>query len=173
MRWLVCCAATTAALNPRIVVAASLRASAGCQRTRKLVAQYPPQQGQNGYTQQELPAGWTMAFDQASGAYYYCNEQSGQCQWEPPQPNLPGTGGGTPVRKSLPAGWTLEVDQASGTEYYCNAQSGQCQWEPPQPNVPRGDCEASKRGGYVEQHSRYDPRSATETYEQWLAKQGY
>lgn len=163
MRCLLACLAAAAAFDPR---ALPLRHQVGFQRTRKPVAQYdqyPPHLA----VPQGLPAGWTVAFDQASGSYYYCNEQTGHCQWEPPQSS------GTPVLKTLPAGWTLEFDEASGTEYYCNEQSGQCQWEPPQPSVPRGDCEASKRSGYVEQHSRYDPRSTTETYEQWLARQGY
>merc|ERR1712050_443038 len=134
-----------------------------------LVAQYdqdPQQQVQNSYAQQDLPAGWRIEFDQASGAYFYCDERTGLTQWEPPQRKL------TPMKKTLPSGWTLEFDQASGTEYYCNSKSGYCQWEPPQPSVPRGDCEASKRDGYVMQHDSFDPRSVTETYEQWLANQG-
>lgn len=40
-----------------------------------------------GFPQQDqhLPAGWTVGFDQASGATYYYNEQTCQSQWEPPQ----------------------------------------------------------------------------------------
>jgi uncharacterized protein YbdZ (MbtH family) len=169
MRWLsalACLTVTTAALNPRVVVTApSLRVPVGFRRMRKLVAQYdqyPLQQAND----DGLPAGWTMEFDEASGSYYYRDEQTTLTQWEPPEPNC------SPMQKTLPAGWTLEYDQASGTEYYCNAQSGQCQWDPPQPSIPRGGCDASKREGYVMQHNGYDPRSATQTYEQYLETQG-
>ena len=49
--------------------------------------EYAQQHGytQQGYTQ-ALPAGWITGVDQASGATYYFNEQTGQSQWEPPQP---------------------------------------------------------------------------------------
>jgi hypothetical protein len=38
---------------------------------------------QEGY-EQGLPSGWTIGVDPASGASYYCNEQTGQSQWERP-----------------------------------------------------------------------------------------
>ena len=57
-------------------------------------ASYPQQEymqqdyAQQGYAQQgyaqELPAGWSMGVDEASGATYYYNEQTGQTQWDPP-----------------------------------------------------------------------------------------
>ena len=31
-----------------------------------------------------LPYGWTTAIDPQSGQTYYCNSQTGQCQWEMP-----------------------------------------------------------------------------------------
>ena len=185
---LACLAAKAAALPPRTVVAVSQRAVSQRtvvvsqraasqlrasvvgfkQRSRTLVAQYDQYPPQSSHAQPDLPAGWAMAFDEANGAYYYYEMRTGHCQWEPPaRPNA------APVLKTLPAGWTKEFDQASGTEYYCSALTGHCQYEPPLPSVPRGGCEASKRPGYVQQHSVYDPRSATETYDQWLAKQGY
>ena len=34
---------------------------------------------------QGLPAGWYTSVDPASGQTFYCNEQTGVCQWEPPQ----------------------------------------------------------------------------------------
>jgi len=40
-------------------------------------------QQQQAYAQQELPAGWVMGIDEASGATYYYNQQTGQSQWEP------------------------------------------------------------------------------------------
>ena len=33
----------------------------------------------------QLPAGWVAGFNQESGLNYYCDEQTGQCQWHPPQ----------------------------------------------------------------------------------------
>lgn len=46
-------------------------------RSRLLVAQ------QQGYTQGQ-PAGWTTSFD-FDGTPYFCSDQTGECQWEPPQ----------------------------------------------------------------------------------------
>ena len=37
-------------------------------------------------TMRDLPPGWTTGFDQANQATYYVNEQTGQSQWDPPQP---------------------------------------------------------------------------------------
>ena len=34
---------------------------------------------------QGLPAGWYASVDPASGQTFYCNEQTGESQWEPPQ----------------------------------------------------------------------------------------
>ena len=33
-----------------------------------------------------MPGGWVAQVDQASGQTYYLNEQTGETQWEPPQP---------------------------------------------------------------------------------------
>ena len=60
-----CLAATAATLRP----AAPLRTrSVAVQRTSNVVAQN----------------GWLAAVDEASGATYYFNEQTGQSQWDPP-----------------------------------------------------------------------------------------
>jgi len=41
--------------------------------------------GASGYASpQGLPYGWTTAVDPASGQTYYCNQNTGQCQWEMP-----------------------------------------------------------------------------------------
>jgi len=41
---------------------------------------------QGGYAQeQQLPAGWTMGYDETSNAAYYINEQTGVSQWDYPQ----------------------------------------------------------------------------------------
>ena len=69
--FLACLAATALALTP-----ASGTLCSRVQRSRTLVAQY----GQ----QDNLPAGWTSGFDQASQSTYYVNEVTGVSQWEPP-----------------------------------------------------------------------------------------
>lgn len=46
-------------------------------RSRKLFAQYS--------AQDQLPAGWSSSFDQASQSTYYVNEMTGGSQWEPPR----------------------------------------------------------------------------------------
>jgi len=113
-------AATAAALNVSPVSAGS-----ACrlvqQRSSKLVAQYGIP---------HLPAGWTTGVDQASGATFYFNEQTGQSQWEAPQSSSASEQGG--YAQELPAGWTTGFDQSCGTMYYCYEQTGHCQWEPPQ-----------------------------------------
>lgn len=58
------------------IVAAVLRPPT-LSRSRLLVAQ------QQGYTQGQ-PAGWTTSFD-FDGTPYFCSDQTGECQWEPPQ----------------------------------------------------------------------------------------
>jgi len=104
------CSLAAAALRPS---PAFMRTPLGnIMRSSKLVAQ-----------QQQLPVGWTTAFDQESGATYYYNEQSGHSQWDPPHQ------ADAPV---LPAGWTTGYDQSCGATYYYNEQTGQSQWEPPQ-----------------------------------------
>jgi len=40
---------------------------------------------QQGYAQTELPADWISGVDEASGAVYYYNEQTGESQWDVPQ----------------------------------------------------------------------------------------
>lgn len=84
-----CLAATASALTPASVLRSSLapalRAPAAWRapeasrapRSSRLVAQYDQREN--------LPAGWSSRFDQASQAIYYVNEATGVSQWEPPQ----------------------------------------------------------------------------------------
>eukprot|EP00964_Phaeocystis_antarctica_P117996 scaffold81827_cov57-Phaeocystis_antarctica.AAC.3 len=65
--------APTASRAPKAPLRAPL--SSRVQRSRTPVAQY----GQ----QENLPAGWTSGFDQASQATYYVDEVTGVSQWEP------------------------------------------------------------------------------------------
>ena len=59
------------------------------------------------------------------------------------------------------AEWTPLVDEVSGVTYYYNEQTGQSQWEPPQ--------QAASAQQIVE-HDVYDPRSVTQSYDQYLAE---
>ena len=81
--------------------------------------------------EQGLPVGWRAAFDGASGATYYVNEQTGESQWEPP-PQQGGYAlqGGYDTAQALPSGWTRSFDAASGAAYYVNERTGESQWEP-------------------------------------------
>ena len=77
MRFVVCAflalaLSTAAALRPLPV--ATLRALSIQQRSSAPVAQ-----------QQQLPPGWYTTQDPNTGQIYYCNDASGQCQWDPPQ----------------------------------------------------------------------------------------
>ena len=81
-----CLAATASALSPASVLRSpALRASTALRapelsrapRSGRLVAQYDQREN--------LPAGWSSRFDQASQAIYYVNEATGVSQWEPPQ----------------------------------------------------------------------------------------
>ena len=102
----------------RLTFKPASRAPIGCAaRTRRILAQW-----------ETLLPGWAAHQDE-QGQVYYCNEQSGQCQWEAP----------------LPSGWVAHQDE-QGQVYYCNEQSGQCQWEMPQEQYGQQD-----ETGYMEQ----------------------
>ena len=132
---------TAAALRPSPVSA--LRAPLGgrAQRSRLLVAQYDAQ------GVQDLPAGWTTGFDETSQSNYYVNGQTGESQWEPPQPAAQQSGyaqqdyaqpGDAQSLQDLPAGWITGFDESSGRTYFYNEQTGATQWEPPrQSNYPQ------------------------------------
>ena len=64
---LACLAAMAPALTPTPVLRAPLGRG---QRSRQVFAQL---------------AGWTSHVDEESGLAYYCDAQTGECQWEPPQ----------------------------------------------------------------------------------------
>ena len=79
---------------------------------------------------QQLPPGWYTAQDPQTGQTVYCNQQTGQCQWEPPD-----AAASYPMQQSAssPApGWYVTTDPASGQTYYCNEQTGKCSlyWPP-------------------------------------------
>ena len=103
--------------------------------------------------------GWIESCDLDTGECFYYNEETGESQWEPP----PGfqVGGAAPPGGATTGGWVALVDEASGDTYYFNEQTGQSQWEPPQ--------QAASAQQIVE-HDVYDPRSVTQSYDQYLAE---
>jgi len=86
-------------------------------------------------TAQELPAGWTVGLDEASGTTYYVNEQTGESSWELPQQGedaqLDYSHAQQDDAQVLPAGWTVGLDEASGSTYYYNEQTGETSWQAP------------------------------------------
>ena len=115
LRCMAICLALTAAsaFGPAVLRPSSVALfRSAVQRSRTLVAQ------------QQLPPGWYTSIDPQSGQTYYCNEQTGVCQFD-----LPGAQGG--AAQSLPPGWYSTVDPQSGQTYYCNEQTGVCQFDVP------------------------------------------
>ena len=146
-----CLAATATALRPTL--APALRSQVDrVQRTRALIAQQ----------QQGLPAGWTSRFDQTSQSTYYVNDQTGESQWEQPQSG----------------------PQWEQPPYY--AQQGQGGYQQP-PQQVQQDHQQGQVDDYArllalsaehadgshpqEEHEMYDPRSATQTYDQYEYEQ--
>ena len=62
---------------------------------------------------------------------------------------------------ALPAGWITGVDEATGAAYYYNELTGTAQWEPPQ---------QAASAQQIMEHDVYDPRSVTQSYDQYLAE---
>jgi len=104
-----------------------------------------------------IQKGWAEQMDQASGDIFYYNDETGESSWDPP----PGfqVGGAAPPG-AMPGGWVALVDEASGETFYVNEQTGQSQWEPPQ---------QAAVAARPQQHDVYDPRSVTQSYDQYLA----
>jgi len=140
------CLAATAALRPPATFRASLDR---VQRSRHVVAQYEAP---------TLPVGWISALDQESGLAYYCEEASGECQWELPQP---GAAALQEYAQTLPTGWISAVDQESGATYYFHEQTGISQWELPAHEI-RVDEAAQQIGQLypVTQHSEPPQQTA-------------
>ena len=143
-----CLAATATALRPTLALALRPQIDR-VQRTRALIAQ----QQQGG-----LPAGWTSGFDQTNQATYYVNDQTGESQWEQPQ----------------------SAPQWEQPAYY--AQQGQGGYQQPQQHVQQDQqqgqvddiarllalsSEHADGSHPQEEHELYDPRSATQTYQEY------
>lgn len=139
-----CLAATATALRPTL--APALRPQVDrVQRTRALIAQQ----------QQGLPAGWTSGFDQTSQSTYYVNDQTGESQWEQPQ----------------------SEPQWEQQPYYAQQGQGGYQQPPPQGQVDDYarllalSAEHADGSHPQEEHEIFDPRSATQTHDQYEYEQ--
>ena len=143
-----CLAATATALRPTLVPALRPQVDR-VQRTRALIAQQQ---------QQGLPAGWTSGFDQTSQSTYYVNDQTGESQWEQPQ----------------------SEPQWQQPPYY--AQQGQGGYQQPPHGHQQGQVDDYARllalsaehadGSHPqEEHEVFDPRSATQTHDQYEYEQ--
>jgi len=93
----------------------------------------------------DLPEGWFSAIDPDSKERYYCNDQTGESQWERPeqeqtsqQSSQPGedndqSSQDADVSGNLPEGWEAMLDPSSGDYYYCK-WDGTTTWEKPAPD---------------------------------------
>lgn len=92
----------------------------------------------------DLPEGWFSAIDPETNERYYCNDQTGESQWERPeqeqtsqQSSQPGEDNDRSLQDdevpgNLPEGWEAILDPSSGEYYYCN-WDGTTTWEKPAP----------------------------------------
>lgn len=78
----------------------------------------------------QLP-GWTTLVDQDSGSTYFCNEQTGQCQWEPPD------SGAQMIWRVVPTAGVLTDHAVRGGE---EQVLGRFDMADPSPYVSRKQC---------------------------------
>ena len=105
--------------------------------------------------------GWEVALDPESGAYYFCNRETGETQWErPPVADAPAANApaadaqsadaqaaedspdddpeaaaaavAPPPEEELPLGWEVVTDEEGYTFFY-HAETGETTWERPEP----------------------------------------
>ena len=182
-----CLAATTAAFTPKPVPALrpQIDRAQRCFRLRcrfseaeKAALLGPPKALLRPQQNQNLAAGWREALSDNGQTYYY-NDATGEATWEAP---LAANAG------SLPPGWRLVSDD-NGQTYYYNDATGEATWEAPlaeADRLPPGWRRMSDHGQtyYLNdstgeatwevpvpvEHDVYDPRSATQTYQQWAER---
>lgn len=93
----------------------------------------------------DLPEGWFSAIDPDSNERYYCNDQTGESQWERPEQEQTSQESSQPgedndkslqdddVVGNLPEGWEAILDPSSGEYYYCK-WDGTTTWDKPAPD---------------------------------------
>ena len=149
-----CLAAMVAALRPVPSNTIKMRMKPAIQRARQLHAQHER------YQQQQ---------QQQQDSYY--------AQYQQPQHDQSAFG---QQQQKLPYPWQAAVDETSGMTYYHNPQTGTTQWEPPPAasSAQYGTTQQSHAqqaqyfhdGMALREHGKFDPRSVTQTYEQWLTE---
>ena len=97
-----------------------------------------------------LPEGWYSAIDPDSNERYYCNDETGESQWErpgqeqtsPESSSQPGEDNDqswqdkedeSDASGNLPEGWEAILDPSSGEYYYCK-WDGTTTWDKPLPD---------------------------------------
>jgi len=94
-----------------------------------------------------LPDGWYSAIDPDSNERYYCNDETGESQWERPEQEQTSQASSQPdedhdqswqdkedesdVSGELPEGWEAILDPSSGEYYYYNWKNGTTTWDKP------------------------------------------
>ena len=98
----------------------------------------------------DLPDGWYSAIDPDSNERYYCNDETGESQWERPGQEQTSPESSQPddddndeswqeneddsdVPGDLPEGWEAILDPSSGDYYYCHLD-GTTTWDKPDPD---------------------------------------
>jgi len=82
----------------------------------------------------DLPKGWQMALDPASGKTYYCNVELNKTVWEKPideNGSINAENKGSETVPILPNGWEAAKDPSSGKEYFYNRSLNKTSWERP------------------------------------------
>ncbi|KAK1738380.1 WW domain-containing protein [Skeletonema marinoi] len=128
----------------------------------------------------DLPEGWYSAIDPDSNERYYCNDETGESQWERPeheqasqessQPDedhdeswQDNEDGGSDASGELPEGWEAILDPSSGEYYYCK-WDGTTTWEKPVPDNLNQDTTQSDDGLPENWFAINDPASGDTYY---------
>mmetsp|Transcript_781 Transcript_781/g.1263 ORF Transcript_781/g.1263 Transcript_781/m.1263 type:complete len:298 (+) Transcript_781:108-1001(+) len=82
----------------------------------------------------DLPKGWQMAMDPATGKTYYYNVELNKTLWEKPideSGSIKSENKGSETVPVLPSGWETAKDPSSGKEYFYNRSLNKTSWERP------------------------------------------
>lgn len=129
---------------------------------------------------EDLPEGWYSAIDPDSNERYYCNDETGESQWERPeheqtsqessQPDedhdqswQDNEDGGSDASGELPEGWEAILDPSSGEYYYCK-WDGTTTWEKPVPDASNQDDTTQSDDGLPENWFAINDPASGDTY---------
>ena len=107
------------------------------QRSANPLAQPAPHQTRSGRLSPlgataELAAGWLPHVDEASGQTYYCNSQTGECQWELPETVSMSMGADVGWGTGVNTGTTWSIDAVNGVAGFSGVDGVTI-------NTPQGD----------------------------------